>query len=185
MTTTPRTATTSPSRKARGPQADQAPRPQRRRSLRQKTQVSTDDAMRSKQLTKVRGLERAGAFEWWNATRPKSLDDSGACGGLLNPNMSRTATLVYEGQPVKLTPRQEELATFYASCRAGRGCRERRPARDLPEELLGRLLEGAGEFAHHQELQSCCDFTRISEPRIGRKRSVDPRPDAEKKTMKK
>ena len=73
-----------------------------------------------KALTRMQRLEQGiAAFEWWNAPDPpegKAWKTLEHCGMTFEPQYGpHGVELLYDGEPVTLTPYQEELATFYAA----------------------------------------------------------------------
>ena len=73
-----------------------------------------------KELTRVQRLEQGiAAFEWWNAPDPpkgRAWQTLEHCGMTFEPQYKPHGTQVlYDADPVTLTPYQEELATFYAA----------------------------------------------------------------------
>ena len=187
-TTTPLTATTSPSRRsarrkpAEGPGQEGAGSEGSKSStgLREKAQAINKSAAPRESL---------GAFEWWNAPDPpegKSWTTLEHAGVTFEPQyVPHNVPLVYEGQPVKLTPRQEELATFYASMpEDGPQLSVKGGQREIFQKNFWDDFSKALGSSHTIKSFKGCDFSRAS-PNIwiGRRPSAG-RPDAEKKATK-
>ena len=163
--------------------AKKEPAPKRRKS-------STGTARKPKQLTKVQRLEKAlGAFEWWNAPDPpegKSWTTLEHAGVTFEPQyVPHNVPLVYEGQPVKLTPRQEELATFYASMpEDGPQLSVKGGQREIFQKNFWDDFSKALGSSHTIKSFKGCDFTRISEHLDRQKAIRSSASDAEKKATK-
>ena len=164
--------------------AKKEPAPKRRKSSTGST------ARKPKQLTKVQRLEKAlGAFEWWNAPDPpegKSWTTLEHAGVTFEPQyVPHNVPLVYEGQPVKLTPRQEELATFYASMpEDGPQLSVKGGQREIFQKNFWDDFSKALGSSHTIKSFKGCDFTRISEHLDRQKAIRRSASDAEKKATK-
>ena len=164
--------------------AKKEPAPKRRKSSTGST------ARKPKQLTKVQRLEKAlGAFEWWNAPDPpegKSWTTLEHAGVTFEPQyVPHNVPLVYEGAPVKLTPRQEELATFYASMpEDGPQLSVKGGQREIFQKNFWDDFSKALGSSHTIKSFKGCDFTRISEHLDRQKAIRRSASDAEKKATK-
>jgi DNA topoisomerase-1 len=164
--------------------AKKEPAPKRRKSSTGST------ARKPKQLTKVQRLEKAlGAFEWWNAPDPpegKSWTTLEHAGVTFEPQyVPHNVPLVYEGAPVKLTPRQEELATFYASMpEDGPQLSVKGGQREIFQKNFWDDFSKALGASHTIKSFKGCDFTRISEHLDRQKAIRRSASDAEKKATK-
>lgn len=176
-------AARKPAKRKAAPKKDKAPAKRARKS-------SSGAAKKPKTLTKLQRLEKAlGAFEWWNAPDPpqgKAWTTLEHAGVTFEPQyVPHGVPLVYAGAPVKLTPRQEELATFYASMpEDGPQLSKTGGQREIFQKNFWDDFSKALGASHTIKQFKGCDFSRITEHLDRAKAIRRSASDAEKKANK-